>query len=779
MRTEQNGVGGQMMNTLRVMLDALTEREQEILHLLDEGYSDQEIAYKLSLAVGTVKWHNRQIYGKLDVNGRTHAIARARQLGLLGIGSSDSREILPSHNLPAQTTRLVGRKHELAEVKRLLQAVRLLTLTGAPGTGKTRLAYHIAADIADEFTHGVYYVSLAPLTDAQLTASTIAAVLGVKEIATETLDATLKHHVADKQLLLVLDNFEHLLKSAVLVSELLATAPHLKVIVTSRERLNLYGEQEYFVPPLPLPNISDQALLTDVAQCDAVTLFVQRAQSVQSAFELTDENALEVAKICVQLDGLPLAIELAAARIKLLTPRLLLERLTSRLKTLTGGSRDLPVRQQTLRSTIYWSYHLLEPIEKTLFMRLAVFAGGWSLDAAEKVCGETISVPVLDVLTSLVDKSLAQQSHNLSDEPRFSMLETLREFALEQLEISGDAEIMRALHANYFINFAEQAGVGLYSMYRSGWLTRLEIEQNNFRAILAWSLAGNPEPGLRLIAALGVCWRVRSYLIEGLNWSRRLLERAEKVAPALRARALSSACCLLACYLGNTADAYRMSSEALDLAYISGDKQTIAKALYARATALIGIYPEEAAPVLDEALNLFREFDDHWELARTFNLKGELARIKDDYATAEQLYRQALTFYRELGNPWGVNIVLQNLGYVVQYRGDLEGAKVLFAESLNSSHELDDRFSIAGGLGGLAGIIGLQGEPERAIKLFGAAEALRATIGADIAEGDRLDYERSVAAARTLVDVETFERLWNQGRAMPLDQVINDALGDG
>ena len=766
------------MNTVQVMLDALSKRERDILHLLDEGYSDQEIAHKLSLATSTVKWHNRQLYEKLGVNSRTHAIARARQLGLLGGNKSVDIQIAPVHNLPAQVTRLVGRKHELAELRRLLRTARLLTLTGAPGTGKTRLALQVAADIAAEFTDGVYYVPLTPLSDAQLTGNAIAAVLGVMEIITEPLDTTLKRHLADSQLLVVLDNFEHLLSSAVLVSDLLAAAPGLKVVVTSRERLNLYGEQEYFVPPLALPGISDSDLLSDIAQCDAVSLFVQRAQAVQPDFDLTDENALEVAKICVQLDGLPLAIELAAARIKLLTPAMLLQRLTSRLDTLTGGSRDLPARQQTLRSTISWSYNLLEPTEKILFTRLAVFAGGGSLDAAETVCGENLGVPALDVLTSLVDKSLIQQSLDPLGEPRFTMLETIREFALEQVEASGDAEGLRARHAVYLTRFAEDVGIGLRSMYRAAWLTRQEMEQNNFRAILSWSLAGDPEPGLRLIAALGVCWRVRSYLIEGFNWSQRLLEKSEHAAPELRSKALSSAGSLLACYLGNYAEADRMSREALALARISKDKQAIAKALYARATALIDMNPQEAHPALDEALELFHELDDRWELARGLNFKGEAARVEGDYRSAERYYQEALTSFRTLGNPWGVNIVLQNLAYVAQYGGNWEQAKALFTEALNTSQELDDRSSISSSLAGLAGIIGILGEPERAARLFGVAEALREAIGVNIQAGDRPDYERSLAATRAKLDDATFDDLWGQGRVMSLDQAIAYALED-
>lgn len=766
------------MHMTPTIIAPLSEREIVILRLLDEGYTDREIAQELYLATSTVKWYNRQIYEKLDVKSRTHAIARARELRLLE-GSTPPKTAIPqAHNLPPQTAPLVGRRRELEETKRLLQTTRLLTLVGAPGTGKTRLALLLATQAAGDFADGAYYVPLAPLNNAELTANVIATELGITEIPNDPIETTLKRYLADKHLLLVLDNFEHLLESAVLVSDLLVAAPHLKVIVTSRERLNLYGEQEYFVPPLPLPNISNEESHTHGAQCDAVTLFVQRAQAVQPTFELTEENALAVAQICVQLDGLPLAIELAAARIRLLPPGVLLQRLSKRLELLTGGSRDLPVRQQTLRSTIDWSYNLLEQDEKTLFTRVAVFAGGWSMEAAEKVCGDDLTIPVFDLLGSLIDKSLIQQCTDPLGEVRFSMLETIREFGMEQLEAKGEAEAVRARLAVYLTRFAEDMGSGLVSRYRADWLTRQEQEQNNFRTILGWSLAGDPEPGLRLIAALGVCWRVRSYLVEGFNWSQRLLEKSERVSPVLRSKALSSTGSLLACYLGNFEEANRMSHEAVALARASGDKQALGKALYALSNALTGIDSKGAHAAVDEGLSLFEALDDHWEVARGHNFKGEIARVEGDYPTAERHYQEALAAFRAMGNPWGVNVVLLNLAYVAQYWKDWEQAKALFTEALFTSQELVDKSSISTSLAGIAGITGILGKPERAARLFGAAEALRETIGAQIQAGDRPDYERSVAATRDQLDAETFAQRWAEGKALGLEAVLEDALAD-
>jgi predicted ATPase len=730
------------------------------------------------MTTNTIKWYNRQIYSILGVGSRTQAIARARDLHLLDKDNETKATFpivhsAPKHNLPVEITHFIGRKHEMEAIMRLLNTAHLLTLVGPPGTGKTRLALQIAGKMVDAFKEGVYFVSLAPISNPALVTNAIASAVGVNEVHGQPLIDTLKHVLRESHMLLILDNFEHLISAATQVSELLSAAPYLVVLATSREPLHLYGEQEYAVPPLELPDpehLDPQAL----ADCESTALFVQQARAVRSDFEVSAENALDIAKICVRLEGLPLAIELAAARIKLLTPRTLLARLTSRLDTLTGGAHDLPARQQTLRNTIEWSYNLLDEGEKTLFARLAVFAGGWSLEAAEIVCGENLSVAVLDGLASLMDKSLIQQTGEDAGEPRFTMLETIREYALERLKESEQEEALRTRHAAYFTDFAERTGNARYSRYRSDGLTRLEAEQNNFRAVLSWSLAGDPEPGLRLIAALGVCWRIRSYLIEGFHWAQRLLEVGTNVGPEVRANALSSASRLLACHLGNYADAERMSLEALDLARQSGDKRSIADALDARGTALMESHVAEARVCFDEALALFRAFDDQWRIAETLNSIGEVFRLEGDDELAEQHYQQALSLFRQIG--WGAPAVLQNLAYIAQHRNDYERARSLFAEALKNSQELQYRLSIAYCLVGLAGIVAILGQPQRAARLFGAAEALRDIIGAQIEPSDRPDYEANLAFIRSGLDESTFEACWNEGRAMPLEHLVASAL---
>ncbi len=764
----------------QVSHEGLSKRALEILGLLNKGLSDREIAEHLVMTINTVKWYNRQIYSALNVGSRTQAIARARELRLLDADPeapviSPESHPTPKHNLPVKTTHFIGRRDEIQAIKYLLDSTHLLTLTGSPGTGKTRLALQIAWEIKEYFRDGVYFVSLAPLSDPALVTTAVANAIGVTETPGQPLLETLKDVLQTSQMLLIVDNFEHLLSAVTQISELTAAAPHLKVLATSRERLHLYGEQEYAVAPLELPD-PEHADPQMLANCESAALFIQQARAAKPDFELTPENALAIAKICVRLDGLPLAIELAAARIKLLTPTLLLNRLTSRLDTLTGGAHDLPARQQTLRNTIAWSYNLLEESDKMLFARLAVFAGGWSLDAAESVCDDAPEVSVLDGLASLLDKSLIQKTEDNSSEPRFAMLETIHEYALERLQASADEELLRRRHADYFTHFAERSGKALYSRYQSRGLTNLETEQNNFRAVLSWSLAGNPEPGLRLIAALGACWRIRSYLVEGFNWARHLLAVKTNVAPEVRANALSSTSRLLACYIGNYADAERMSREALELARQSSDQRSIAEALYARGTTLMETRSAEARVYFNEALTLFQALEDQWSIAQTLNVIGEVERLEGNYEAAEALYRQALALFQQFGNLWGANIALQNLAYIAQHQHDYERARSLFRESLANSQELQDQLSIANCLGGLAGILNLVGQPQQATRLFGAAEALRSATGAQIQPADRSAYEHNVAKTREQLDPEIFAACWQEGLTLSLDEVITTVM---
>src|SRR5688572_13755648 len=427
------------------------------------------------------------------------------------------------NNLPLQPTPLVGREKEVSEVCDLVRGeeTRLLTLTGPGGIGKTRLALQAAADLLEDFPDGTYLMLLATLTEAELFLPAVAETLGVRETGEQPLDESLKDYLHERRLLLVLDNFEQVLEAAPTVTELLAVAPGLKVLATSRAPLGLYGEHVYPVPPLTLPDLKRPPPLERLTQYEAVGLFLERARALKPDFEVTNESAPAVAEICVRLDGLPLAIELAAARIKMLPPKAILQRLTSRLKLLTGGARDLPERQRTLRATIEWSHALLDEGEQLLFGRLAVFAGGRALEAIEAICDAEGDLPVdaFEGVSSLVDKSLLGQEEGPNGEPRFVMLETIHEFAREKLQGSGEAEQIKRVHAEYFLTLAEEAFPELRGPDQLEWLERLEAEHDNIRTALSWALEGKEvEVALRLGGALSWFWSMRGYYGEGRRW---------------------------------------------------------------------------------------------------------------------------------------------------------------------------------------------------------------------------------------------------------------------
>jgi predicted ATPase/DNA-binding CsgD family transcriptional regulator len=576
-------------DTEQWLFDPLTDRELEILRYISDGKSDREIAQQLYLSLNTVKWHNRQIYNRLGVANRKQAVARARGAGLLG--TPPGEVIAPArHNLPVQITSFVGRRREIDEIRRLLEDVHLLTLTGPPGTGKTRLALHVAAGLLDDFTDGIFFIDLAPIRDPQLVAITIANALGVRETGELSLIETLKSYLRGKHLLLLLDNFEQVIDAAPLVGELLSASAGLKTLVTSREVLNLYGEHEYPVSPLELPDPDCHEPLAELSQRESSALFVQRAQSASQDFHLTAENAPAVAEICLRLDGLPLALELAAARSKLLPPRMLLDRLADCLGTLTGGPRGLYARQQTLRGAIDWSYDLLDDDEKVLFARLGVFQGGCDIEAAQAVCGHNLSLGVLDGLESLWVKSLLRREEGPGGRPRFTMLETIHEYARERLEGSGEAVQIRWKHAEYLVTLAETARPELEKANHQYWTERLTADHENIRAALAWSLGDGrdyAELGLRLASCLEYFWFFTGHGREGEGWLRRALEIAGNAAPAVRANVLAGLSMLLG-HRNDLEESKVCAREALRLYTQAGDRFGRARSLMWLSGAMIG-----------------------------------------------------------------------------------------------------------------------------------------------------------------------------------------------
>ncbi len=719
------------------------------------------------------------------------------------------------HNLPERLTSFIGRGREITDVKRALSDARLLTLPGTVGCGKTRLAIQVAKDLAGEFKDGVCFVALAPISDPNLVVSAVALALGIKEGGGQPLFDNIKGYLQDKNMLLLLDNFEQVLPAAIMVADLLVACPQLKIMVTSRAALRIYGEQELPVRPLELPSFRTiQSLPVEaLAQNEAVALFLQRAQSVRSDLALSADNAPAIAEICVKLDGLPLAIELAAARTKFLTPQSMLGRLGTqvvsgregRLTLLTGGAKDLPARQQTLRDTIAWSYDLLDEGEKALFRRLAVFVGGFSLEAVETVSDMGVgdqgsgirdqrSVPplipldidLLDGLSSLVDKSLLRQDEQDGGEPYFAMLETIREYATERLEEGGEGDQARGAHACYFVELAETAEPELRGLEQVAWFTRLEREHDNLRAALKWSLEnGRGDVALRMVGALSRFWFQRGYLTEGRKWVKSALDasapeqgRAQRPAPTIeRAKALSGMA-LLAYPQGEAAMSRALLEESLAMSKELGDKQGTAYTL--NVLAIVVQQQEEyerGRALLEESLAIRRELGDRWGIAQSLNNLGDLVREQGDYEAARALYEECLETFRAFGSK-DIASPLHNLAYVALYLADYRRAHALFCESLTYYREKGVKSGIAACLAGLAGVAGVARLPDRAARLFGASESLRESIGLVLEDPDLTDYERNLSVTRPQLDAAAFAAAWEQGKALTLDDAIVFALQD-
>jgi non-specific serine/threonine protein kinase len=757
--------------------DQLTEREIEILERLSDGLSDQQIADMLCLSLNTVKWYNRQIYSKLRVGSRTQAIAYVKDSSLLEVGVGSGRPA-SNRNLPAQSTPFIGRSHEITDVKHLLRSSALLTLTGSGGTGKTRLALSVAGEAADSFADGVCFVDLAPLTDYTQVTPAIAGALGVFENSAEALIETLKRVLSQRELLLLIDNFEHVIEAAPLVAELLATSPRLKVLVTSRESLRLSAEQEYAVPPLSLP-LADGLSVKSLTESEAGALFIQRARLTQPHFEARDDNAAAIGQICIRLDGLPLAIELAAARCKLLTPQALLERLEgargdSALQVLTSGSRDAPPRQRTLRDSIEWSYNLLDQDEKILLARLAVFRGGRSLEAIEAICGADLSMDVFDGLASLVDKSLVRQKETAGGEPRFVLLEMIREYARERLAASGEMDMMRRRHAAYFVALAERAEPELRLAGYDSWCQRFDLELDNLRAALEWSLGdGDVVLGVRLAGALAMFWYGKGHHVEGFRWTQQLLERLDAVPTIHHAKFLISAGHMT--MLRDLEAAQPLFISALDISRELGDPIQIAWALiflaYTRHRE-----PEAAMPLVEEGLAMFRELNHQPGIAQALNIIGEIMRVSGDQSRARQVYEECLAISQQTGERRRIGYTWQNLAYLARQERDYERALGLAYQTLRLVYPLKSGVDLASTLETIAGALSGLGQAERAARLLGAAESANERLGAFHHLSNQPEIDRTNAEVRAQLDDATFQAAWAEGRTMTLEQAVASVL---
>ncbi len=722
------------------------------------------------------------------------------------------------NNLPLQVNRFIGREREMTAVRGLLVTTRLLTLTGSGGSGKTRLALQVATDLLEEFAHGVWWVELAALSDPLLVPQAVASVVGIPERAGCTVTEALSDALRPKHLLLVLDNCEHLLAACVqLIETLQHTCSQLRVLVTSREALTITGETIWLVLPLRVPDTYQPPPIEGLLTYEAVQLFVERARSVLPSFTLTPENASAVVQVCRRLDGMPLAIELAAARIRALSVEQIVARLDDAYRLLTGGSRSALPRQQTLRAAMDWSYSLLSAHEQAFFRRLSVFAGSFSLEAAEAICagepGEAYDV--LDVLSSLIDKSLVLMEQR-SGEARYRLLETIRQYGQDKLQECAEAAKVRRKHRDWYARLAEQAESETLEARQVLVFDRLEAEHENLRVALGWSLEQQEaETAAQIGAAIFRFWLLRGYMSEGRSFLERALS-GFSAKNAVRAKALNVAA-ILASLQDDYTTARTLVEESLEVSRELAERKQTGYALYilGRLARIEGNYAG-AVTFFEESLSLFRALGQEHDIALVLSGLGLTVLYLGEYERATALCEESLALSRELGDPRGIASWLANLGMIMLARGDDKRAKELceeslairkalgykggcahtltilgriaqdqgayeratacYKESLTLRQETGEKEGIATALEGLAAVTGMQGQAVSAARLYGSAESLRTLLGAPLTPIDRPYYQQTVAALRAQLDEPTFLKAWTEGQAMTLEEAIAEAV---
>jgi predicted ATPase/class 3 adenylate cyclase len=718
----------------------------------------------------------------------------------------------PTNNLPTQLTTFIGRERELKDAQAKLETSRLLTLIGPGGTGKTRLSLQIAAEQLARFEDGVWFVELAPISDPAYIVSTIATVFDVREAQGIPLINLLVDYLRAKELLLALDNCEHLVEAcAHIADQLLHACPKLKIIASSREALGIDGETVYRVPSLSLPEHSS----SDLMNYEATRLFVERATKAEPRFHATAENAAAVIQICRRLDGIPLAIELAAARIKLFTPVQIAERLDDRFKLLTGGSRTALPRQQTLRALIDWSYNSLNETEQRALRRLAVFLGGWAIEGAEAVIGEAEAI---DGLLGLVNKSLVNVDEQ-SGAARYRFLETIRQYAMDKLLESGEAVESRNRHLDYVLKLTGEAEQSPFGTRRLSWLDHMEMEHDNLRAALDWSSSNNLEKAIKLALALGAFWNLRGYATEGVAWCQTILARAESqpllAGPRARldgvlaqaaifsgnhqlARVAADAGVILArqvddksaivrlqtlaatcsMYLGDSPAAQQYLRDAEGLAREQGYRDELAVTLMTRSQIVYftGGDMAQAKAYVAEAMSLAGEGNSEWVSYMFVFLAARLSGTFGDIEKARGLFGQAEDGARRMGDMRTVYSCQSELAHMLRKHGEIDAALELYKQVLPKWKELGHRSAVAHELECIAFILNQKGQPERAVPLIGAAQVIRELIDSSMTPRERVEYDRVISELRAGLNEDKFKQLWDAGRAMSMEQAIDYAL---
>ncbi len=693
----------------------------------------------------------------------------------------------PRHNLPAELTSFIGREREIAEIEAVLRpdgsgapSARLLTLTGPGGSGKTRLAIRVAARLSGMFAHGAAFVGLAAVDNPGMAAAAIASSLGFVEAPGKPILETLKDGLKSRRLLLVLDNFEHLIDAAPLVSELLAAAPDVTVLATSREILHVYGEQVYPVPPLALPPPSERNQPVDVTAYEAVQMFIDRAKAVQPGIEIGPQEAAVAAEICALLDGLPLAIELAAARLRLFSLQSLHDKISGRFEVLRGGPRDVPSRQRTLRAAIDWSFNLLDAAEQRLFARLSIFQNTFSLEAVEQVCGVEDRSSVLDDFESLIEKSLVIQAADLESQPRFRMLRTIHAYAREKLEEMGEIEAMSARHARYYLDLAERSEQHTRGGAQIlGWLNRLQGEIGNLRAALDWSLSGGDALlGMRTASALVFFWVRRDHHSEGRAYLERALSLSGGAPTALKAK-LHLTAGVLAYFREDLAACLEIYRQSVELFRQIEEPGGLGWALVFYGGTLAMVHDErydEALALCDEGMAIMRQTGDRPGIAQALNFVGEMARIHGDLPFAKALYEECLAISREIGDQMREMMVYNNLIYVAMREGDYARAGELFRPGVRLAIAIQSASQLASFVMTLAGLKAAQHEARSGALLMGAAQAILDASGLVHQPADRVEIEQYKANLQALLGDDAYETAVQEGYQMPMEDLVALAL---